>query len=95
VTRLIPEAQGTRCNQRIEKVLNTQYSQILRVPFKTEKGVLRRWVSRFDVWPYLEKFAEAIIVPIIDFFPDFRFLYVNLHTTLYMENSETQTFPDY
>ncbi|GLJ52621.1 hypothetical protein SUGI_1119950 [Cryptomeria japonica] len=58
VTRLIPEAQGTKCNQRIEKVLNTQYSKILRVPFKTEKGVLRKWVSRFDVWPYLEKFAE-------------------------------------
>lgn len=58
VTRLIPEAQGTRCNQRIEKILNTQHSQILRVPFKTEKGILQRWVSRFDVWPYLEKFAE-------------------------------------
>lgn len=30
----------------------------MRVPFRTEKGVLRHWVSRFDVWPYLETFAE-------------------------------------
>ncbi|GLJ52644.1 hypothetical protein SUGI_1120470 [Cryptomeria japonica] len=65
VTRLIPEAQGTKCNQRIEKIINTQHSQILRVPFRTEKGVLRRWVSRFDVWPYLEKFAEDATQEII------------------------------
>eukprot|EP01018_Ginkgo_biloba_P031503 Gb_22873 [translate_table: standard] len=58
VTRLIPESQGTKCNQKIEKILDTQHSQILRVPFRTEKGILRHWVSRFDVWPYLEKFAE-------------------------------------
>ncbi|KAH9288379.1 hypothetical protein KI387_032496 [Taxus chinensis] len=66
VTRLIPEAQGTKCNQRIEKVLNTQHSKILRVPFKTEKGVLHRWVSRFDVWPYLEKFTEDASNEIVD-----------------------------
>jgi len=58
VTRLIPEAQGTTCNQRIERISGTQHSRILRVPFRTEKGVLRHWVSRFDVWPYLEKFSE-------------------------------------
>jgi sucrose synthase len=58
VTRLIPEAHGTTCNQRIERISGTQHSRILRVPFRTEKGVLRHWVSRFDVWPYLEKFSE-------------------------------------
>jgi sucrose synthase len=30
------------------------------VPFRTEKGVLRNWVSRFDVWPYLERFSEDV-----------------------------------
>uniref|UniRef100_A0A0D6R3M8 Sucrose synthase n=1 Tax=Araucaria cunninghamii TaxID=56994 RepID=A0A0D6R3M8_ARACU len=58
VTRLIPEAYGTTCDQRIEKISGSQHSRILRVPFRTEKGILRRWVSRFDVWPYLETFAE-------------------------------------
>jgi len=58
VTRLIPEAHGTTCNQRIERISGTKHSRILRVPFRTEKGVLRHWVSRFDVWPYLERFAE-------------------------------------
>nr|AHN50409.1 sucrose synthase 2 [Lilium davidii var. unicolor] len=58
VTRLIPDARGTTCNQRLERVSGTQHSHILRVPFKTEKGILRKWISRFDVWPYLENFAQ-------------------------------------
>jgi hypothetical protein len=33
----------------------------LRVPFKNENGILKKWISRFDVWPYLEKFAEVRI----------------------------------
>eukprot|EP00252_Welwitschia_mirabilis_P026179 TRINITY_DN845_c0_g3_i1.p1 TRINITY_DN845_c0_g3~~TRINITY_DN845_c0_g3_i1.p1 ORF type:complete len:820 (-),score=91.00 TRINITY_DN845_c0_g3_i1:267-2726(-) len=61
VTRLIPESHGTTCNQRLEKISGTQHSRILRVPFRTEKGVLRRWVSRFDVWPYLERFSEDCV----------------------------------
>jgi len=60
VTRLIPESYGTTCNQRIERISGTQHSRILRVPFRTEKGVLRNWVSRFDVWPYLERFSEDV-----------------------------------
>ncbi|KAG5567769.1 hypothetical protein RHGRI_003076 [Rhododendron griersonianum] len=58
VTRLIPDANGTSCNERLERISGTEHSHILRVPFRTEKGVLRKWISRFDVWPYLEKFAE-------------------------------------
>lgn len=58
VTRLIPEAQGTTCNQRIERISGTHHSRILRVPFRSEHGILRHWISRFDVWPYLETFAE-------------------------------------
>ena len=34
VTRLIPEAQGTTCNQRIEKIHDTKHCTILRVPFR-------------------------------------------------------------
>ncbi|EXB80246.1 Sucrose synthase 2 [Morus notabilis] len=48
VTRLIPDAKGTKCNQEMEPIFNTKHSHILRVPFRTEKGVLRQWVSRFD-----------------------------------------------
>ncbi|OVA13426.1 Sucrose synthase [Macleaya cordata] len=58
VTRLIPDAKGTTCNQRLERITGTQHTHILRVPFRTEKGILRQWISRFDVWPYLETFAE-------------------------------------
>ncbi|KAK3004679.1 hypothetical protein RJ639_018705 [Escallonia herrerae] len=58
VTRLIPDAKGTSCNQRLERVSGTEHTHILRVPFRTEKGILHKWISRFDVWPYLEKFAE-------------------------------------
>ncbi|KAL0435912.1 UNVERIFIED_CONTAM: Sucrose synthase 2 [Sesamum radiatum] len=58
VTRLIPDAKGTSCNQRLERISGCEFSHILRIPFRTEHGVLRQWISRFDVWPYLEKFAE-------------------------------------
>ncbi|KAL5158167.1 Sucrose synthase 2 [Glycine soja] len=58
VTRLIPEAKGTTCNQRLERVSGTAHSYILRVPFRTKNGILRKWISRFDMWPYLETFAE-------------------------------------
>ncbi|PIA31833.1 hypothetical protein AQUCO_01100009v1 [Aquilegia coerulea] len=42
VTRLIPDARGTKCNQELESIFNTKHSHILRVPFRTEKGVLRQ-----------------------------------------------------
>nr|DAD38132.1 TPA_asm: hypothetical protein HUJ06_008773 [Nelumbo nucifera] len=59
VTRLIPDAKGTTCNQRLERISGTQHTHILRVPFRTEKGILQKWISRFDVWPYLEAFTEV------------------------------------
>ncbi|KAL7248519.1 hypothetical protein ACSBR2_003285 [Camellia fascicularis] len=58
VTRLIPDAKGTKCSEEIMPVLNTTHSHILRVPFKTDKGVLHQWVSRFDDYPYLERFTQ-------------------------------------
>ncbi|XP_059632761.1 sucrose synthase 2-like [Cornus florida] len=58
VTRLIPDAKGTSCNQRLERISGTEHTHILRVPFRNKKGILCKWISRFDVWPYLETFAE-------------------------------------
>ena len=59
ITRLIPEARGTSCDQRIEPVLGTKHARILRVPFRATTGeVLPQWISRFKVWPYLERFAD-------------------------------------
>ncbi|XP_010270734.1 PREDICTED: sucrose synthase 7-like isoform X4 [Nelumbo nucifera] len=68
VTRLIPDARGTKCNQELEPILDTKHSHILRVPFRTEKGVLRQWVSRFDIYPYLERFTQDATAKILDHF---------------------------
>ncbi|KAG9442460.1 hypothetical protein H6P81_018314 [Aristolochia fimbriata] len=66
ITRLIPDARGTKCNQELEPILNTKHSHILRVPFKTENGILRQWVSRFDIYPYLERFSQDAAAKIIE-----------------------------
>ncbi|KAL4334623.1 hypothetical protein GQ457_07G045550 [Hibiscus cannabinus] len=60
ITRLLPDATGTTCGQRLEKVYGTEHSDILRVPFRTEKGIVRKWISRFEVWPYLDTFTEDV-----------------------------------
>lgn len=60
VTRLLPDAVGTTCGQRLEKVFGAEHSHILRVPFRNEKGILRKWISRFEVWPYIETFTEDV-----------------------------------
>lgn len=58
VTRLIPSAEGTTCDQRIESIAGTRHAQILRVPFRDEaERVIPEWISRFDIWPYLERYA--------------------------------------
>lgn len=58
VTRLIPDAGETSCNQRLEKVSGCENSWILRVPFHKPNGeIVRNWISRFEIWPYLEDFA--------------------------------------
>lgn len=59
VTRLLPDATGTTCGQRLEKVLGTEHCHILRVPFRTENGIVRKWISRFEVWPYLETYTDV------------------------------------
>ncbi len=59
LTRLIPNAGQTKCSERLEKIYNTENSWILRVPFREHNPkVTNNWISRFEIWPYLEEFAE-------------------------------------
>jgi sucrose synthase len=59
LTRLIPEAKDTTCNQRMEKIFQSDNGWILRVPFRDKNyNVVKHWVSRFKIWPFLETFAE-------------------------------------
>ena len=59
LTRLIPNAEDTQCDQRLEKVNDTKNVWILRVPFREHnRDVTDNWISRFEIWPYLEDFAE-------------------------------------
>lgn len=58
LTRLLPNSEGTRCDQRLEKVYGTDNAWILRVPFREFNPKLtQHWISRFEIWPYLETFA--------------------------------------
>ena len=58
LSRLIPESEGTTCNQPLEPIMGTQNARILRIPFRTADGdVMPQWISRFRIWPYLETFA--------------------------------------
>lgn len=61
VTRLIPDADGTTCDQPLEPIHGCERAAILRVPFRRPGGeVIRHWISRFEVWPYLEDFAADV-----------------------------------
>lgn len=58
LTRLIPNSDGTLCNQRLEKVHGTENAWILRVPLRDfNPNMTQNWISRFEFWPYLETFA--------------------------------------
>ncbi len=58
LTRLIPNAGNTSCDQPREDIVGTRNSYILRIPFHDETGrQIPDWVSRFKIWPYLDRFA--------------------------------------
>ncbi len=58
LSRLIPEAGDTSCDVRLEPIIGTENSRILRVPFREYGGeIVPSWTSRFEVWPYLERYA--------------------------------------
>ncbi len=61
VTRLIPDAGDTTCNQRLEKVSGCTNTWILRIPFHKKNGeIIPYWISRFDIWPHLETFSRDV-----------------------------------
>lgn len=61
VTRLIPESKGTSCNQEVEDIWGCENSQIVRVPFRDENlNVISYWISRFNIWSYLEQFSVDV-----------------------------------
>lgn len=74
VTRLIPDADGTKSDQRLEAVVGTKNARILRIPFREEDGrVVPQWISRFAIWPYLERFsleAEGLVIAELGTRPD-------------------------
>jgi len=58
LSRLIPNSDGTRCNEPLEKVHSTGNVWILRVPFRDFNPHLsQNWVSRFEIWSFLETYA--------------------------------------
>jgi len=75
LSRLIPRSEGTSCNQRLEPIMGTENARILRVPFRTEEGdVIPQWISRFEIWPFLERFsleAEEAVKAELGGKPDF------------------------
>lgn len=59
VTRLLRDAEGTTCDQVLEPIHGTRNARILRVPFRDPDGrEVPQWISRFDIWPYLERYAR-------------------------------------
>nr|CRH05788.1 GT4 : sucrose-phosphate synthase [Candidatus Magnetococcus massalia] len=58
LTRLIPKCGETGCDVPVEPVEGTENCHILRIPFRHPHGdVVQSWVTRFEVWPYLDRYA--------------------------------------
>jgi sucrose synthase len=58
LTRLIPNCEDSSCNLNKEKIQGTENAWILRVPFRdVNPEITQNWISRFEIWPYLESFA--------------------------------------
>lgn len=61
VTRLIPESPSTSCSEPVEAISGTRHAHIMRVPFRDRSGeVVPHWISRFELWPYLEDYAAEV-----------------------------------
>lgn len=67
LTRLIPNCEGTACDLRLEKVDDTENTWILRVPFREfNPKITDNWMSRYDIWPYLETYAIDAEAQLVD-----------------------------
>jgi sucrose synthase len=61
ITRLIPDSRGTGCDNPKELISGTDNAYILRVPFREADGrITEHWISRFEIWPYLERFTDDV-----------------------------------
>lgn len=61
LTRLIPDAGDTTCADPEEAIHDCRHATIVRVPFRrADGGIVREWVSRFEIWPYLEAFTQEV-----------------------------------
>jgi sucrose synthase len=59
LTRLIPNCTETQCSVPFEQLDGTENAWILRVPFRDyNPNVTQHWISKFEIWPYLEKFVD-------------------------------------
>jgi sucrose synthase len=59
LTRLIPDCEGTQCSLPLERIQGAEHAWILRVPFRdSNDSIVQTWISKFDLWPYLERFAK-------------------------------------
>ena len=74
ISRLIPESGDTTCSMPEEHVHGTENVHIIRIPFRNPDGsIIPQWISRFEVWPYLETFsreAEKEVLARLDRRPD-------------------------
>ncbi|MEA5486828.1 MULTISPECIES: sucrose synthase [Pseudanabaena] len=58
LTRLIPNCMETQSHLDWEKIEGTDNAWFLRVPFqKFNPAVTDHWISKSEIWPYLESFA--------------------------------------
>lgn len=70
LTRQILDAEDTTCNLVREKVYGAENCWILRVPFRTANGDIHpQAVSRFQIWPFLEDFADEARGAVLAEFP--------------------------
>ncbi|MCY7336095.1 MAG: sucrose synthase [Chamaesiphon sp.] len=59
LTRLIPNCTETQCSVPFEQLDGTENAWILRVPFQDfNPQVTQNWMSKFEIWPYLEGFVN-------------------------------------
>lgn len=59
LTRLMPNCTETLCSVPFEQLDGTKNAWILRVPFREfNPNVTQQWISKFEIWPYLESFVD-------------------------------------
>jgi sucrose synthase len=67
LTRLIPQCDGTHCDLPEEQVHGTEHAWIVRIPFRDRADqILEKWISKFEIWPYLERFAADAKAKLVD-----------------------------